>query len=471
MGKQKAIIASLGFATILIGGGTTAYLMNVEKPGSGNNAEPQISAQAKNNALTKNVEYGTNLTNKTFTVNAASKSTAVKYTDLKPALNAKKLGVTKHTVKANGEKFNVTIKVADTKKPVITGAKNMTFKYGTDVKKEIKKRVKAKDSVDGSRPIKLTLKTVKDKKRQYVATVVAVDKNGNKTTKKFSVKVLAKGQKMPAVAKKPTAKKSTAKKSTVKKSTTSSSVKSKTTAQKKAAAVAEAKKKAAFDKKKAAEKKAVAAAEAKKKAEKLAALKKAEKAEAAAKKKAESNNSKLTQEQIIANANKEIEEQVKKDKTAAKAKASQNIYSASTHHAYELKRQKIILAEKKKSAARLKKMKAKSKNGVITIGPKVKQNANIKNAIIKDRDPYFVDYQYKKNLRNGAKIKLVTVYGEFTGAYTVAIEGIDEKGKQFYGTSTNFSKVLYMFSNPSLGTKNSIDIQRVADEFYKKGTY
>ena len=127
------------------------------------------------------------------------------------------------------------LKVEDTKSPEITGYKDKTITVGDKI--DLKSGIKASDLVDGELEFKIDGTVDTKKAGTYKIKIIATDKNGNETTKEFTVTVKEKKTTTSSGSKGTTSKKS----STSNKSSSSSGSSTSTVAGRLSLAKAEAK--------------------------------------------------------------------------------------------------------------------------------------------------------------------------------------------------------------------------------------
>ena len=139
--------------------------------------------------IEETLEYGDDITDKTFIINTEDGEKEANFADLEPEVDTMKVGKTEHELELDGDKFKVTIKIEDTQKPVINGVEETIELKGekVDVEKELAKMITAEDPVDGELEVTFVIEKKEDKENEYNVTAEATDNNGNKTTEKFEV--------------------------------------------------------------------------------------------------------------------------------------------------------------------------------------------------------------------------------------------------------------------------------------------
>src|SRR5690554_6046356 len=140
-------------------------------------------------AIEQILEYGDDIVEKTFTIHIEDETKQANFADLNPEVDTMKVGKTEHELELDEDKFEVTIKVEDTQKPVINGVEETIELKGekVDVEKELTKMITAEDPVDGELEVTFIIEEKEDKENEYNVTAEATDNNENKTTEKFEV--------------------------------------------------------------------------------------------------------------------------------------------------------------------------------------------------------------------------------------------------------------------------------------------
>src|SRR5690625_1510810 len=140
-------------------------------------------------AIEQILEYGDDIVEKTFTIHMEDETKQANFADLNPEVDTMKVGKTEHELELDEDKFEVTIKVEDTQKPVINGVEETIELKGekVDIEKELTKMITAEDPVDGELEVTFIIEKKEDKENEYNVTAEATDNNENKTTEKFEV--------------------------------------------------------------------------------------------------------------------------------------------------------------------------------------------------------------------------------------------------------------------------------------------
>ena len=140
-------------------------------------------------AIEQILEYGDDIVEKTFTIHMEDETKQANFADLNPEVDTMKVGKTEHELELDEDKFEVTIKVEDTQKPVINGVEETIELEGekVDIEKELAKMITAEDPVDGELEVTFIIEEKEDKENEYNVTAEATDNNENKTTEKFEV--------------------------------------------------------------------------------------------------------------------------------------------------------------------------------------------------------------------------------------------------------------------------------------------
>ena len=183
--KVPAIIAGVLALIILI---SAIIIVFLGKPGEGN--DNKDFEDLKQAPIEYKVEYGEDLTGKTFIVNTENGEKSVLVEDLQPEVNSMIIGETKHTVEVDESKYDVTVTVLDTKRPELEGIEDVMEFEGLsvdEIEDKLRELITASDSIDGELDITFTITPIKGKNGHYKVEASVVDSNGNKTVKDFEV--------------------------------------------------------------------------------------------------------------------------------------------------------------------------------------------------------------------------------------------------------------------------------------------
>lgn len=184
---NKKVLIGIGSGLVVLAIILLMVFKFTNKPGEENEVVDLKDTAISN--IEETLEYGDDITDKTFIINTEDDEKEANFADLKPEVDTMKVGKTEHELELDEEKFEITIKVEDTQKPVINGVEEKIELKGekVDVEKELAKMITAEDPVDGELEVTFIIEKKENKENEYNVTAEATDNNKNKTTEKFEV--------------------------------------------------------------------------------------------------------------------------------------------------------------------------------------------------------------------------------------------------------------------------------------------
>lgn len=184
---NKKVLIGIGSGLVVLAIILLMVFKFTNKPGEENEVVDLKDTAISN--IEETLEYGDDITDKTFIINTEDDEKEANFADLEPEVDTMKVGKTEHELELDEEKFEITIKVEDTQKPVINGVEEKIELKGekVDVEKELAKMITAEDPVDGELEVTFTIEKKENKENEYNVTAEATDNNKNKTTEKFEV--------------------------------------------------------------------------------------------------------------------------------------------------------------------------------------------------------------------------------------------------------------------------------------------
>src|SRR5690606_5976823 len=184
---NKKVLIGIGSGLVVLAIILLMVFKSTNKPGEKN--EDVDLKDTTIASIEETLEYGDDITDKTFIINTEDGEKEANFADLEPEVDTMKVGKTEHELELDEDKFEVTIKVEDTQKPVINGVEETIELKGekVDVEKELAKMITAEDPVDGELEVTFIIEKKEDKENEYNVTAEATDNNKNKTTEKFEV--------------------------------------------------------------------------------------------------------------------------------------------------------------------------------------------------------------------------------------------------------------------------------------------
>lgn len=184
---NKKVLIGIGSGLVVLAIILLMVFKSTNKPGEANEDVDLKDTTIAN--IEETLEYGDDITDKTFIINTEDGEKEANFADLEPEVDTMKVGKTEHELELDEDKFKITIKIEDTQKPVINGVEETIELKGekVDVEKELAKMITAEDPVDGELEVTFIIEKKEDKENEYNVTAEATDNNGNKTTEKFEV--------------------------------------------------------------------------------------------------------------------------------------------------------------------------------------------------------------------------------------------------------------------------------------------
>lgn len=184
--KKLPIIIAGGALVLIIAILVGTFVSKGKSKEVNNNEEIHESEKV---SIEQKLEYGDDISDKTFTVHIEDREIDVSFADLEPKVDTMVVGETEHELEVEEEKFDVTVVIEDTQKPVIKGVKDIIELKGenVDIEKELRNIITAEDPVDGELDVVFKSEEDKDEKNSYHVIAEATDVNDNKTTEQFKV--------------------------------------------------------------------------------------------------------------------------------------------------------------------------------------------------------------------------------------------------------------------------------------------